>query len=353
MSRSHVIEIIFSDSDSFMERVIDSDGIRDLIVIGAGPTGIACGLFAMRQGLSVLLIEKGTVAESIVNYPHGMRFFSTTDKLSLGRLPFTSTEFRPSRAEAITYYRGVAESSEIPMALGVEALSCSKVDDLFRIETSAGRFLSRRVVLASGYFDHVNRLGVPGEDLPHVSHYYREPYRWFRKKVVVIGGRNSAVETALELYRSGADVTVVHRGKELGSRIKYWLRPDFENRVAEGEIGILLNAIVERITETEVFVRDTESGIIETVAADGVLAMTGYRPDARLFERFGIRYDAETLVPTHDVETFETNVKDLYLAGSVACGCKTWEIFIENGRVHAERVVARIAEELQSTAAEE
>ncbi len=348
MSRSLILGILSNK----LVKVMGSEEMHDLIVIGAGPTGLACGLFALRHGLSVLLIEKGTVVESIVNYPHGMRFFSTTDKLSLGGLPFTSTEFRPSRAEAITYYRGVADACDIPMLLGVEALSCEKDEDCFRVETSDGCYRARRVVLATGYFDHVNRLGVPGEDLPHVSHYYREPYRWFRKQVVVVGGRNSAVETALELYRTGASVTVVHRGEELGNRIKYWLRPDFDNRVAAGEIGLRLNSVLERITGTEVILRDTKSGVEEGIPADGVLAMIGYRPDARLFERFGITYDRETLVPTHDTETFETNVKNLYLAGSVACGCKTWEIFIENGRVHAEQVVARIAEDLHSTVSE-
>ena len=324
--------------------------VLDLLVVGAGPTGLACGLFARRHDLSSVILEKGTLAESIVRYPPGMRFFSTTENLSLGGIPFTSTSFRPTREEAISYYRGVADAESLPVELGVEARSCTRFDDHFVVETSSGRYRARYVVLATGYFDHVNLLGVPGEDLPHVFHYYREAYPWYRKKVVVIGGRNSAVEAALDLYRNGADVTVVHRGSALGERIKYWLRPDFDNRVAERAIDLRLDTTVQRITATHVVLRNALSGEVEEVAADGIFAMIGYRPDVRLFERFGITYDRDTLVPTHDPDTFETNVEELYLAGSVACGCRTWEIFIENGRVHAERVVDRIAELLREEA---
>ena len=321
--------------------------VLDLLIVGGGPTGIACGLFARRNGLRSLLLEKGTLAQSIVNYPTAMRFFSTTDKLSLGNLPFISIESHPTRAEAIRYYQSVAEAEEVEVQLGVEAYSCSHNGDLFQVETSIGRFSARRVVLATGYFDFTNQLGVRGEDLPHVSHYYREGFSFFRKSVVVVGGRNSAIETALDLYRHGAHVTVVHRGESLGDRIKYWLRPDFDNRVSEGSISLHLNTIVEEISADEVLIMKLDTGDRASLKADALFAMTGYRPDARLFERFGIAYDRETLVPSHNEETFETNVSGLYLAGSVACGCKTWEIFIENGREHAERVVSQIAADLK------
>lgn len=324
----------------------DTDPL-DLLIVGGGPTGIACGLFARRCGLHALLLEKGTLAQSIVDYPTAMRFFSTTDKLSLGNLPFTSLEAHPTRAEAIRYYQSVAEAEEVAMELGVEAISSSHDGVVFQVETSAGRIAAKRVILATGYFDFTNRLSVPGEDLPHVYHYYREGFPYFRKNVVVVGGRNSAVETALDLYRNGANVTVVHRGEKLGDRIKYWLRPDFDNRVAEGSIVLHLGSVVEEITTGSVLIRQSESGARERIDAEALFAMIGYRPDARLFERFGVTYDPDTLVPTHNRETFESNVAGLFLAGSVACGCKTWEIFIENGRVHAERVVDRIAAELR------
>lgn len=316
----------------------------DVVIVGGGPTGIACGIHARRSGVRHIVLERETLVNSIVNYPVGMRFFSTTDRLSLGGLPFTSSDSRPTRSEAIRYYRSVAEAEGVEFRQGVDVQSCTRRDGRFVLTTSAGEYRSRTVVLATGYFDRTNRLDVPGEDLPHVSHYYDEPWKWYDRDVVVIGGRNSAIETALELYRAGARVTVVHRGKELGRKVKYWLRPDFENRVADGAIVLHLQTVVERIGEKSVELRNRATDQSFPVAADGVFAMIGYRPDQTLFERFGIGYDADSLVPVYDAETFETDVPGLYIAGSVACGCRTWEIFIENGREHAERVISVIAE---------
>lgn len=315
----------------------------DVVIVGGGPTGIACGIHARRSGLRHIVLERETLVNSIVNYPVGMRFFSTTDRLSLGGLPFTSSDSRPTRSEAIRYYRSVAEAEGVEFRQGVDVQSCMHRNDRFVLATSAGEYQSRNVVLATGYFDRTNRLDVPGEDLPHVSHYYDEPWKWYDRDVVVVGGRNSAIETALDLYRAGARVTVIHRGQELGGKIKYWLRPDFENRVADGEIRLHLQTVVERIAEKSVDVRNRATNRILSIAADGVFAMIGYRPDQTLFDRFGIGYDHDSLVPVYDAETFETNVPGLYIAGSVACGCRTWEIFIENGREHAERVISVIA----------
>ena len=318
----------------------------DVAIVGGGPTGIACGLYARRSGLKHIVLERETLVNSIVNYPVGMRFFSTTDRLSLGGLPFTSPDSRPTRSEAIRYYRSVADAEQVTFRQGVEVRACAREEDGFRLTTSDGDIWARHVILATGYFDRTNRLDVPGEDRPHVSHYYDEPWSWYDRDVAVIGGRNSAIEAALELYRAGARVTVVHRGPELGGKIKYWLRPDFDNRVADGDIELLLNSVVESIDERHLTVRNRMTGELAPVPAERVYALIGYRPDQGLFDRFGISFDPDSLVPVYHPETFETDVEGLFLAGSVACGCRTWEIFIENGREHAERVIDVISERL-------
>lgn len=321
---------------------------RELVVIGAGPTGLACGLEAVRTDISHVVVDKATIVNTIVGYPTYMTFFSTSERLEIGGVPFPSTSFRPSRLEALEYYRGVARNYDVELSLH------NRVIDLQR--DAVGRFIvrgeredyrARFVVLATGYFDHVNRLGVPGENLPKVHHYYREPFEFYRQDVLVIGGRNSAVETALDLYRHGARVTMVHRQGEFGAGVKYWLRPDIENRIREDEITMYWNSEVVSIAEGSAQLRTRGSGEAITLENDAVFAMIGYRPDAGLLDACGIAYDSETLVPEYDPVTFETNVHNLFLAGSVACGCKTWEIFIENGREHAVAVVREIARRLQ------
>ena len=326
----------------------NNDITFDIAVIGAGPTGLACGLRAQKYELSHIIFDKGTVVNTVVGYPTSMTFFSTPERLSLENLPFTTPGFRPTRAEAIAYYRGVAESADLNLQLNTTVERVSREGEYFRVRTNRGNVNARFVILATGYFDHTNRLGVPGENLPHVHHYYREPYTYYGCRVLVIGGRNSAVETALDLHRNGVDVTMIHRGDAFGRGVKYWIRPDIEKRIEAGDIQMHWNTEVVEIEADSVTLRDNRTGTEQRHQMDAVFAMIGYRPDQELMSECGIAYDAETLVPEYDPATFETNVPDLFLAGSVACGCKTWEIFIENGREHAGAVIAEIANRLGS-----
>lgn len=314
----------------------------DLVIVGGGPTGLACAIEAGRRGLSCLVLERGTLVNTIVGYPTNTRFFSTAERIAIGGIPFPSVEFRPTRAEAIAYYRGVTEAEDLPIVLGCEVEEVTRSDGHFDVKTTLGSIGARFVVIATGYFDQTNRLDAPGEDIHDVRYYYDEPYRWYRRPVLVIGGRNSAVEAALDLHRNGADVTLVHRGAELGRSVKYWLRPDIENRIAEGSIRAFFETEVKRFDRTGALLRSRHLPDPVRIEVDVAFAMIGYRPDVDFLGRCGVTWDRETLVPTHDPVTFETNVAGLFLAGSVACGAKTWEIFIENGREHAAIVVEEI-----------
>lgn len=316
--------------------------LYDILIVGAGPTGLACALEARRRGLSHIVLDKGTLVNTIVGYPTQMTFFSTPERLELGEMPFTSPNIRPTRVEAIEYYRGVARKGGLNLALHNRVLGAERRDDIFHITAERGNYRARNLVIATGYFDTTNRLNIPGEDLPRVSHYYREPFEHYDQDVLVIGGRNSAVEAALDLYRHGARVTMIHRGDAFGSGLKYWVRPDIENRIASGEIMMHWRTELEAITPASVLLRAAGGERLE-LPNDAVYALIGYRPDVSLLDACGVRYDAVTLIPEHDPLTFETNVPCLYIAGSVACGCKTWEIFIENGRQHALTIVAEIA----------
>ncbi len=329
-----------------MNGMIDElSDVVDVVIIGAGPTGLALGLEVKARGLSHVIIDKGTVVNTIVGYPTAMTFFSTPELLELGAMPFTTPNVRPTRAEAIEYYRGVVRRGELRLSLNNRVHGVEGSKGAFVVDSTRGPVKGRRVVLATGYFDTPNPLDVPGADLPKVHHYYHEAYYAFGCDVIVIGGRNSAVETALDLWRHGARVTLVHRGDELSKSVKYWIRPDIENRMRRGEIRALMSTRVEMIDERAVVVRNTRTGESTTLKNDLVYAMIGYRPDTALLSAFGIAFDPETLVPEHDPSTFETNVPGIYIAGSVGCGCKTWEIFIENGRHHASIVASAIADD--------
>jgi thioredoxin reductase (NADPH) len=315
----------------------------DLVIVGAGPSGLACALDAQRLGLDYLVVEKGTVVNTIVGFPTFMTFFSTPDLLGLGDMPFTSPNFRPSRVEAVEYYRGVVRKRGLNVSLRNAVVGVEREPDgTFIVEAERGRYRARYLVLATGYFDNTNRLNVPGEDMPHVHHYYHEPFQYIGADVAVIGGRNSAVEVALDLYRHGARVTLIHRGDALGSGVKYWVRPDIENRISRGEIAMMFRSEVVEIRPESILVRDNASGSVSDIACDALFAMIGYRPDVRLLGECGVLYDAETLIPVFDPGTLETNVPNLFLAGSISCGCKTWEVFIENGRAHAALVMKEI-----------
>jgi bacillithiol disulfide reductase len=329
--------------------------VRDLIIIGAGPSGLSAAIAAKQRGLDYLVLEQGALVNSIDRFPPQMVFFTTPELLEIGGLPFVSPFEKPTRVEALKYYRRVVDTYDLQIAfhetvLLVERESGHDGDTVFVIETLSSRGVrrvrhARHVVFAIGYYDHPNLLHVPGEDLPHVHHYYSEPHSCYLQRVVVVGGGNSAAEAALELYRAGAHVTLVHRGAELKSTIKYWVRPDIENRFKEGSISARFNACVREIRPTAVIVDRGAQGV-EEVPADVVLLLTGYRADSKLMMRAGIALN-EREAPVHDPLTFETNVRGLFVAGGAIAGVDTGTIFIENGRFHGEKIVEYIAGNLR------
>ncbi|HEV3218508.1 MAG TPA: YpdA family putative bacillithiol disulfide reductase [Candidatus Acidoferrales bacterium] len=318
----------------------------DLICIGAGPTGLATAIEAKRAGMRPLVIDKGCLCNSIFHYPVNMVFFTTPELLEIGDLPLTSPSEKPTRTEALKYYRKTAEHYQLELALFETVENIEGHDGHFKVNvrSDAGTrhaFEASKLVIATGYYDLPNRLGVPGEDLPHVSHYYTEPHEFWEQDVVVIGGKNSAAEAALDLYRSGARVTLVHRRKEMGANIKYWVRPDIENRIRAGQVRALFETHVVRFEPECVFVR-TDDGE-QALPARQVFALTGYHPDFDFLRRLGVELDQQTNKPRINPQTLESNVPGIYLAGVVIGGNATSEIFIENGRFHGKQIVAAIS----------
>lgn len=312
--------------------------MHDVIIVGAGPIGLACGIAAQRRGLDPLIIEKGALVNSLVHYPTDLEFFSTPDLLEIGGHPFPSRGSKPVRAEAVEYYSKVAQREGLNIRLYEEVQRLSGEDNNFKVHTTKGIHQGRKVVLALGFFDIPNKLEIPGEDLPKVTHYYKEPYEYTRQKVVVIGARNSAAKAALDCYRHGAEVTMVVRGEGISDRVKYWIKPDLENRIEEGTIGAYFNTTVKAITEETVLIQTPEGE--KTLDNDWVLAMTGYRPNLGFLQRLGISLqDDEHHTPVYDTETMETNRPGLYLAGVVCGGLNTGSFFIENSRIHAQRIM--------------
>jgi thioredoxin reductase (NADPH) len=332
--------------------------VRDLLIVGAGPSGLATAIAAKQHGLDYVIVDKGVLVNSIFNFPPLMVFFTTPELLEIGGLPLVTPYDKPTRLEALRYYRRVVDTYGLQVSLheevcqidppSPEASAGQEVDNdgTFTV-TSKGRGgtrvrQARAVVLAIGYYDHPNELGVPGENLPHVSHYYTDAHPYYRQRVVIVGGKNSAAEAALELFRGGAHVTLVHRRAALGDSIKYWVRPDIENRIKEGSIVARFETRVVEIRPTEVIVE--QHGIRDTIPAEGVFLLTGYHPDVELMRRAGITCDPETLIPTLNPETFESNVPNLFIAGGAVAGRNTGNIFIENGRFHGERIVKVLAD---------
>jgi thioredoxin reductase (NADPH) len=317
----------------------------DVICVGAGPTGLACAIEAKRTGLRPLVIDKGVLCNSIYHYPVNMVFFTTPELLEIGDLPFVSAAEKPNRVEALKYYRKCVEHYDLDLRLGEMVTRVEGSDGDFRVHTKTQdgameQYEARKLIVATGYYDLPNCLGVPGEDLPHVSHYYTEPHPFWRRDVVVIGGKNSAAEAALDLYRTGARVTLVHRRADLGSTIKYWVRPDIENRIKAGQIKALFNAHVVRITSEFVHVTGPDGD--KKLSAVEVFALTGYHPDFDFLRQLGVKLDSETNKPALDPQTLESNVPGLYLAGVVIGGKHTSEIFIENGRFHGKQIIAAL-----------
>jgi thioredoxin reductase (NADPH) len=314
----------------------------DLICIGAGPTGLACAIEAKRAGMKPLVIDKGCLCNSLYHYPVNMVFFTTPELLEIGDLPLTCAGEKPTRHEALKYYRKTAEFYGLELRLyeRVERVDGhnGKFTVVTRTENDAEeKHRAKKIVVATGYYDLPNLLGVPGENLPHVSHYYKEAHALWNQDVVVIGGKNSAAEAALDLFRGGARVTLVHRQAELGKTIKYWVRPDIENRIAAKQIHALFETRALRIEADHVEVEN--GGGKRGLPARQVFALTGYHPDYAFIEKLGVRLDRETRKPDYNPETLESNVPGLHLAGVVIGGRNTSEIFIENGRFHGMQIV--------------
>lgn len=333
-----------------LDNLASGDQPLDLLVVGAGPTAIAIGAEARRVGLSTLLVDRGPLCASIVAFPVDMLFFTTRDKLEIAGVPFGIPEAKPSRQQALAYYHGVVRHHQVPLALYEEVESVSRTAGLFALETVTTdgaqrrrRRLARAVALATGYFDHPRRLGVAGEALAWVHARYREPWSHFGQRVAIIGGGNSAAETALALWRAGARVTIVHRGAQIKPSVKYWLRPDLENRLKEGVIDARFNteirAFVEATGSTPRGLRLESPSGPEALEVDAAYVLIGYRPDTDFERRCGIEVDPQTLVPAFDPETCETNVTGLYVAGTLQAGRRTDLIFIENARDHGARIV--------------
>lgn len=316
----------------------------DVVVIGAGPVGLACGLEVQRRGLSVCVVDKGALVNSIIGYPTNMEFFSTPELLEIGGYPMTTLHYKPLREDALDYYRRVAQAEKLTLRLYERVTGLEGEQGSFTVVTEKGRIKARFVIVATGFYDVPNLLRVPGEDLPHVTHYYKEPYAHADQDVVIIGAKNSSAKAALQLLRAGARPVLVVRGSEISESVKYWIRPDLVNRIKEGRIGCYFNSTVASITATTVELNTPDGP--RTLPAQHVYALTGYHPDFRFLATLGITCEADAAqTPTHNADTLETNRPGLYLAGTVCGGLNTSRWFIENGRYHAQLIAARLAGE--------
>jgi thioredoxin reductase (NADPH) len=322
------------------------DGIFDLLVVGAGPTGLACAIEAQKTGLRAVVVDKGCICNSLFHYPAHMTFFTTPELLEIGDIPFPSPNPKPSRNEALQYYRLVAAYYKLDVRQYHRVERVTGSDGAFAVHTEdrfgrPGTLKARKLALSTGYYDLPNYMHIPGENLSKVHHYYNDPHPFFEMDVVVIGGKNSAAIAALELWRSGARVTLVYRGPGVQPHVKYWIKPDIENRIKNGEVKALFNAQVVEITQDTVVVETPEGR--QTLKNDFVFAMTGYHPDFDFLERLGVRFEGPDRLPVCDAETLESNVPGIYLAGVIVAGSRTNEIFIENGRFHGRQIARALA----------
>jgi thioredoxin reductase (NADPH) len=318
--------------------------VRDVLIVGGGPSGLATAIAAKHFNIDYVVLEQGALVDAIVRFPINMVFFTTPELLEIGGLPLTTPYDKPTRAEALQYYRKVVDTFQLQISLFEQVTAIqppSAPDEPFAVESRTARGMTRirearNVVLAMGYYTQPNMLNIPGEDLPHVTHFYKEAHGHYRQRVVIVGGKNSAAEAALEIHRAGGHVTMVHRGPGFGDSVKYWVKPDIENRVKEGSIAAHFNAQVVEIRPSEVVL---DSGA--TLPAENVLLLTGYRADPEFMRRIGVQINPETLEPKYSAETYETNVPGLFVAGGQLAGKKTGSVFIENGRFHGE-VIAKV-----------
>jgi thioredoxin reductase (NADPH) len=313
----------------------------DIIIVGSGPSGLSCAIEATRAGLSAIILEKGSLTDAIRRFPVNLVWFSTPEMLEIGGIPFVVSTVRPTRVDTLNYYAKVARHFNLDIRYYDAVTSVRKTGDAFAVSTEHGQsYKASNVVIATGYFDHPNRIDVPGEDLPKVLHYYTEAYPYFDLNVAVVGGSNSAVEAALDLFRHGAHVTLVHRREKVSERVKYWVVPDIENRVKAGEIRALFDSKVREIRPGSILV-ETPKGVCE-VPNDFTFILTGFLPETDQLRQYGITVNPETLVPSLDPKTLESNLPGLYLAGSTIAGRNSNQVFVENGRAHGPLIVASI-----------
>ena len=315
--------------------------LYNMIIIGGGPIGLACALEAKKNNLSYLVLEKGCLVNSLYNYPINMTFFSTSERLEIGGIPFVSNNPKPTRSEALEYYRRVAISAALDIHLfeGVETVN--KMEDIFEITTTLKKYQAQNIIVATGFYDIPYLLNVPGEELPKVTHYYKDPHFYAFQKVLVVGANNSAVDAALETYRKGAEVTMVVRDNEIGKRVKYWARPDIVNRIKEGSVKVFFESSIAEIKEKEVVINTPEGKV--TVENDWVIAMTGYQPNLSFLKNLGIYLSEDDVCkPAYNDASHETNIKGIFLAGVICGGMNTHSLFIENSREHAVKIVAAI-----------
>ena len=320
--------------------------VRDVLIVGAGPSGLATAIAAKHFGLDYVVLEQGSLVDGIARFPLNMVFFTTPELLEIGGIPLTTPFDKPTRAEALRYYRKVVDTFQLQVSLYEKVTSIERPSapgEPFIVESRNSRGVTRvrearNVVLAMGYYEQPNMLNIPGEDLPHVTHFYSEAHPYYRQRVVIVGGKNSAAEAALEIHRAGGHVTMVHRGPGFGDSVKYWVKPDIENRVKEGSIQAHFNAQVSEIRSNEVVL---DTGV--TIPAEAVLLLTGYRADPEFMRRIGITLHDDTLAPKYNVDTYETNVPGLFVAGGQVAGTRTGTVFIENGRFHGEQIAKAIA----------
>ena len=324
--------------------------IFDVIIIGGGPIGLACGIQAKKAGLKYLILEKGVLVNSLYNYPVNMTFFSTSERLEIGNVPFVSNNNKPTRSEALEYYRRIVTSFGLDIHLFEEVTDVKKSKNNFRIISPKSEYKTLNIVVATGFYDIPYLLNVKGEKLPKVKHYYDDPHYYAFQNVLVVGAANSAIDAALETWRKGANVTMIIRGDKISERVKYWVKPDIDNRIKEGSIKTYFNSTLKEIREKEVDI-STPEGIV-TIPNDWVLAMTGYMPNLKFIKDLGVELSAdEVCKPTYNETNYETNVKGIYLAGVVCGGMNTHRLFIENSREHAKKIVKDIVKKSKNTVA--
>jgi len=322
--------------------------VLDILIIGSGPIGLACGLEAKKAWLSYLILEKGVLVNSLYHYPSNMTFFSTSERIEIGDIPFVSNNIKPTRPEALEYYRRIAVSQNLNIHLQEPVLEVLQQSEIYKVKSSLTEYITKNLIVATGFYDIPNLLNIPGEDLLKVRHYYKEPHFYAMQKLMVVGANNSAVDAALESFRKGAEVTMVIKGAEIGKRVKYWVRPDIINRIEEGSIKAFYHSQLLAIRDKEVDIQTPDGKI--TIPNDYVLLMTGYQPNFAFLEKLGIELSAdEKRYPSYNKESMESNRKNIYLAGVVCGGMDTHIWFIENSREHARQIIQAILAKKQLT----